>query len=165
MSELIDSAALRYLRRIRYASRATGGKSLLLQKTEKDSHESDCRLPMHSLCLKLFELYSRAVRVRFASSALCALLGYTKPPREQPSAARLCEHRLARSRLSAPDRCATAQKQKISPAPKKQKKTATKVTVFFWRSRRDLNSRAGYPTYTLSRGASSPLEYYSKPMI
>ncbi len=32
--------------------------------------------------------------------------------------------------------------------------------IFFvstlWRSRRDLNSRAGYPTYALSRGASSP---------
>ena len=26
---------------------------------------------------------------------------------------------------------------------------------FFWRSRRDLNSRAGYPAYALSRGASS----------
>ena len=24
-----------------------------------------------------------------------------------------------------------------------------------------MNSRAGYPTYTLSRGASSPLEYFS----
>ncbi len=24
-----------------------------------------------------------------------------------------------------------------------------------------MNSRAGYPTYSLSRGASSPLEYYS----
>ena len=77
-SKLVDSSARRYLRRIRFAGRATGGKSLLLQKTEK---------------------------------------------------------------------------------------TATYVTVFFWRSRRDLNSRAGYPTYTLSRGASSPLEYYSKPMI
>ena len=31
----------------------------------------------------------------------------------------------------------------------------------FWRRRRDLNPRAGYPTYTLSRGASSPLEYFS----
>ena len=35
-------------------------------------------------------------------------------------------------------------------------------TFRFWRRRRDLNSRAGYPTYTLSRGASSPLEYISK---
>ena len=29
-----------------------------------------------------------------------------------------------------------------------------------WRRRRDLNPRAGYPTYALSRGASSPLEYF-----
>ena len=31
-----------------------------------------------------------------------------------------------------------------------------KITVDFWRRRRDSNSRAGYPTYALSRGASSP---------
>ena len=35
-------------------------------------------------------------------------------------------------------------------------------TVFCWRSRRDLNSRAGCPTYSLSRGAPSPLGYYCK---
>ena len=29
------------------------------------------------------------------------------------------------------------------------------IIIYKWRSRRDLNSRAGYPTYTLSRGASS----------
>ena len=40
------------------------------------------------------------------------------------------------------------------------KKTRLRV-LFCWRSRRDLNSRAGCPTYSLSRGASSPLEYYS----
>ena len=34
-----------------------------------------------------------------------------------------------------------------------------------WRRRRDLNSRAAYTTYTLSRGASSPLEYFSKPRV
>jgi len=27
--------------------------------------------------------------------------------------------------------------------------------LFLWRRWRDLNSRAGYPTYSLSRGASS----------
>ena len=32
----------------------------------------------------------------------------------------------------------------------------------FWRRRRDLNPCAGYPTYSLSRGASSPLEYFSR---
>ena len=29
-----------------------------------------------------------------------------------------------------------------------------------WRRRRDLNPRAGYPTYSLSRGAPSPLGYF-----
>ena len=43
----------------------------------------------------------------------------------------------------------------------KTKRQAMPVFLF-WRRRRDLNPRAGYPTYALSRGASSPLEYYSK---
>ncbi len=30
-----------------------------------------------------------------------------------------------------------------------------KMTIIHWRRRRDLNPRAGFPTYTLSRGASS----------
>ncbi len=34
------------------------------------------------------------------------------------------------------------------------------ISGLFWRRRRDLNPRAGYPTYALSRGASSPLEYF-----
>ena len=31
-----------------------------------------------------------------------------------------------------------------------------------WRRKRDSNPRAGYPTYSLSRGAPSPLGYFSK---
>ena len=31
----------------------------------------------------------------------------------------------------------------------------SKMTIKLWRRRRDLNPRAGFPTYTLSRGASS----------
>ena len=42
MSELIDSASLRYLRRIHFVGRAQRGKSLLLQRAKKGSHESDC---------------------------------------------------------------------------------------------------------------------------
>ena len=38
----------------------------------------------------------------------------------------------------------------------KRKSTKEKSLCFFWRRRRDSNSRAGYPTYALSRGASSP---------
>ena len=29
---------------------------------------------------------------------------------------------------------------------------ANEIDDFFWRRRRDLNSRAGYPAYSLSRG-------------
>ena len=44
----------------------------------------------------------------------------------------------------------------------KEKIRNTRVGIpYFWRRRKDLNLRAGYPTYTLSRGASSPLEYFS----
>ena len=38
------------------------------------------------------------------------------------------------------------------------KKALAEASAFFWRRTRDLNPRAGYPTYSLSRGASSPLE-------
>ena len=33
-------------------------------------------------------------------------------------------------------------------------------TVLCWRRKRDLNPRAGFPTYSLSRGAPSPLGYF-----
>ena len=35
------------------------------------------------------------------------------------------------------------------------KKTSLRMLFVHWRSRRDLNSRASFPTYTLSRGTSS----------
>ncbi len=47
----------------------------------------------------------------------------------------------------------SAQKRKIRHTPMSM--------PYFWRRRKDLNLRAGCPTYTLSRGASSPLEYFS----
>ncbi len=40
-------------------------------------------------------------------------------------------------------------------------KKPSMMAFLFWRRRRDLNPRASCPTYTLSRGASSPLEYFS----
>lgn len=43
-----------------------------------------------------------------------------------------------------------------------KEKVPRKILDTFWRRRRDSNSRAGCPTYALSRGASSPLEYFSK---
>ena len=39
---------------------------------------------------------------------------------------------------------------------KKVHRNSIKITVDLWRRRGDSNSRAGYPTYALSRGASSP---------
>ena len=45
---------------------------------------------------------------------------------------------------------------------KKHTLSGRQMCAFFWRRWRDLNSRADCSTYTLSRGASSPLEYISK---
>ena len=42
-----------------------------------------------------------------------------------------------------------------------EKNPVQKDRVFLWRRRRDLNPRAGFPTYSLSRGAPSPLGYFS----
>ena len=58
-----------------------------------------------------------------------------------------------------------AREQKSAPSLRmevirEELKSARRMSCRFWRGRRDLNSRAGYPTYTLSRGASSPLEYF-----
>ena len=48
--------------------------------------------------------------------------------------------------------------------PRSNVKQAAALTDvgLFWRRKRDLNPRAGYPTYSLSRGAPSPLGYFSK---
>ena len=58
-SELVDSSARRYLRRIRYASRARGGKSLPLQKAEKDSHVCDCLFLAEQERFELSRRYNR----------------------------------------------------------------------------------------------------------
>ena len=42
------------------------------------------------------------------------------------------------------------------------KKSIAFAMLFCWRRRRDLNPRAGHPTYSLSRGAPSPLGYFCK---
>ena len=56
---------------------------------------------------------------------------------------------------SAQKRCSLAGTGTSSKSLPETKKTSTFVLAFLFRRRRDLNSRAGYPTYTLSRGASS----------
>ena len=42
-----------------------------------------------------------------------------------------------------------------------KKRACPKGQALSWRRRRDLNPRAGFPTYSLSRGAPSPLGYFS----
>ena len=64
--------------------------------------------------------------------------------------------RLGCASLSAPP----ALRFKASPTKRKIRHARMNMP-YFWRRRKDLNLRAGYPTYTLSRGASSPLEYFS----
>ena len=64
--------------------------------------------------------------------------------------------RLGCAALSAPPAL------RFKSAPPKRKIRNTQMGIpYFWRRRKDLNLRAGYPTYILSRDASSPLEYFS----
>ena len=51
--------------------------------------------------------------------------------------------------------CPRLRRSGSSPIFAKQKTTLS-GGFFVWRRRRDLNPRAGFPTYALSRGASSP---------
>ena len=53
-----------------------------------------------------------------------------------------------------------AQVQIPFPPQKTKSSRPTGRLLFSWRRRRDLNPRAGYPTYSLSRGAPSPLGYF-----
>ena len=57
--------------------------------------------------------------------------------------------------------CALEFKHKQSSLTKKNKEHTEMVCSLFWRRRWDLNPCAGYPTYSLSRGAPSPLGYFS----
>ena len=54
--------------------------------------------------------------------------------------------------------CALGFKHKQSFSQNKEH--TTRVCSLFWRRRWDLNPCAGYPTYSLSRGAPSPLGYF-----
>ena len=101
------------------------------------------------------------VRYKCAMRPWCCaqMLGDAELPREQPSLASLTSElvdsaSLGYLRLSA-------QGSKPCFASKNKNGYPKWVSIFVWRRRKDLNLRAGYPTYTLSRGASSPLEYFS----
>ena len=51
-------------------------------------------------------------------------------------------------------------KQEIDTYFRENEFTLRNEVSFSWRGRRDLNPRAGFPTYSLSRGAPSPLGYF-----
>ena len=76
----------------------------------------------------------------------CDSIALSLPPFRKPVAVKTCPRHV----FSRPS----------NPFDNKNKKS-TNVLFCFWRRRRDLNPRASCPTYTLSRGASSPLEYFS----
>ena len=59
VSKLPDTPSLAYLRRIHFVGRAQRGKSLMLQKAEKDSHESDCLFLAEQERFELSRRYSR----------------------------------------------------------------------------------------------------------
>ena len=103
-------------------------------------------------------LYSVEALLRFAPLVLRTLLVTDEPPRS--SLRRLAGEqalRLGFAWLSAPPTL----RFKSRFSSRKKIKTECQKTFRSWRRRKDLNLRAGYPTYTLSRGASSPLEYFS----
>ena len=101
------------------------GKSLMLQKAEKDSHKCDCPLPRVRLCANSSELNYAPVGSNLLASLTSELVD---------SSARRYLRRIRYASRATGGKSLMLQKQK---------KTATNVTVFFWRSRRDLNSRAG----------------------
>ena len=112
----------------------------------------------------MVELYSLASHTAFAV-ALRAMLRLAQRSREQSALGSLVRAQTRSSLII----CATAASRRRRSRGKslrlRQKvkiRQARMSMPYFWRRWRDLNSRADCSTYTLSRGASSPLEYISK---
>ena len=155
-SKLVDSASLRYLRP-EFCSRREGIKILLLRQKEKygmskKTYRDALFEPCSSRCNSA---------TQYCAFALCS--SFDELPRS--NFARLADKqacRLGFASLSAPRVLLEARRHKNpSSSPKRKIRYVQKDIPYFWRRRKDLNLRAGYPTYTLSRGASSPLEYFS----
>ncbi len=68
-----------------------------------------------------------------------------------------CKHRA----LAQPDRSLKPDTYHLCIVFSPQRKKTLEQISVFWRRRRDSNSRAGHPAYSLSRGAPSPLGYFS----
>ena len=133
-SELVDSASLRYLRRIRFASRASRGKSLPLRKKQKDSR------PKGQLFL---------VDLNYAP---CGSKRRERPGERAPRYAFAC--------LSAPDSLREpCNRGQISPTPQKAKRQSPKrATVFLAEKERfELSRRYNRPTPL----AGAPLHHLS----
>ena len=69
-------------------------------------------------------------------------------------------HRLRRARRRCPRRIRRSGSNPVFPHKKPKAAALLDDCFLSWRRRRDLNPRAGYPTYSLSRGAPSPLGYF-----
>ena len=69
-------------------------------------------------------------------------------------------HRLRRAPRRGPRRIRRSGSNPVFPHKKTKAAALLDDCFFSWRRRRDLNPRAGYPTYSLSRGAPSPLGYF-----
>ena len=101
-----------------------------------------------------FEL-ARQAPLRYPALSAAAL-----PPCQSPTAAPASPRCIRRRRrIGEPARAFGARVQRSAAADKKR--TVPKHSPFLWRRKRDLNPRAGFPTYSLSRGAPSPLGYFS----
>ena len=140
-------------------------KRILSSQSKRKIRNTQMGIPC---CIKeknKFEPYS--LRASNAQRlALCAMLRFCATLAEQ-----LC---LPRWKASFPTRlrcviCAVAHyvscgakgENPFFSVIKRKIPSVRKDTRYLWRRRKDLNLRAGCPTYTLSRGASSPLEYFS----
>ena len=124
MTELIDSALIDYLRRAHFVSPAQIGKSLLLSPKRKIRNARK-DIPFVLPCSNHSYLNYAPDGAIFAASLTSelvdsALLDYLRRTH--------CVSRAQRSK---------------SLLLQKAEKDSHNVTVFFWRSRRDLNSRAG----------------------
>ena len=69
-------------------------------------------------------------------------------------------YRLRRAPRRGPRRIRRSGSNPVFPHKKTKVAALLDDCFFSWRRRRDLNPRAGYPTYSLSRGAPSPLGYF-----
>ena len=129
-SELSDSLCLVICALACKASkRRSRGKSFLLQKAEKDSHECDCPLPHARLCANSSDLNYAP-----CGSNLLALL----TSELVDSAARRYLRRIRFAGRATGGKSLLLRTKRKIPSVRMDAR-------YLWRSRRDLNSRAGRP--------------------